>query len=597
MATRIDVKSTSTLTGTSITLSGADTLIGAGAGDTIIIFVSCPGIGTEPSRQMTDNLGNTYTIRMQTEPGNGSGFGFTWSYTSVVTFPGNPQPTYQDDRNDGRFMTGFIYRNLGILTSPAQQEGHVDRNALTGRQITQTSPMAFADSTTVTALMAYSADATPPTNPSPSGESLVNTENALTSYQFTFEQFRTTLQPPARVQLEYYTFNFDSISIVSLTFSRPFARPADFTEQAAIQPGVGFDDNEPDFPVNRPLSCLLPYEVALGDAVFVGGGWFSDVSSTLSDTYGNTWTVRVTSTAPTADQGSTRWWSTILTHLPPAGEIFLVTMSPTIPGTGQPYQTSALGIYSIPRTPATYQGFEFDDYVENDPVVQIRTTEAVSVPAGTLLLVFVAYGVSINQQAAEWQEALGFSIKASWDIIQVSMQSGIINTDRFSPCAVLTQEVAASGNYRGVGQAEIDGNFNAAGSIVMLAITIASTLRLVKVVSGGAAVTTDWTLSADGPTPISGAGGVGPSTVTPGDYALSEVGGAGTENYTPSPWVCVGGTQVGDAVTIAAGDTVVCTITNTSITPEPPEVCIINPIATPTPSFVTYPEPREQQGS
>ena len=86
-------------------------------------------------------------------------------------------------------------------------------------------------------------------------------------------------------------------------------------------------------------------------------------------------------------------------------------------------------------------------------------------------------------------------------------------------------------------------------------------LKLVKVVTndnGGAAVATDFTLSANGPTPISGAGGA-EEDVDAGSYALSETNVPG---YTASAWSCVGGTQVGANVTLALGQSATCTITN-----------------------------------
>ena len=92
------------------------------------------------------------------------------------------------------------------------------------------------------------------------------------------------------------------------------------------------------------------------------------------------------------------------------------------------------------------------------------------------------------------------------------------------------------------------------------------TLTLLKNVtnnSGGSAADTDWTLSASGPTPISGAEGdvaVTNATVSLGSYDLSE---SGPEGYGASDWECTGGTQDdGDTVTIAASDNVTCTITN-----------------------------------
>ncbi len=89
-------------------------------------------------------------------------------------------------------------------------------------------------------------------------------------------------------------------------------------------------------------------------------------------------------------------------------------------------------------------------------------------------------------------------------------------------------------------------------------------LTLVKVVEGeGAAAPTEWTLSAGGPTPISGATGSDAVTGAPvdaGTYDLSEAGPAG---YTASDWVCTGGTQEGASITVPLGGEATCTITNT----------------------------------
>lgn len=96
-----------------------------------------------------------------------------------------------------------------------------------------------------------------------------------------------------------------------------------------------------------------------------------------------------------------------------------------------------------------------------------------------------------------------------------------------------------------------------------------ATLTLVKQVvndDGGTAVAADWTLFADGPTDIEGMSGtatVTNATVQPGDYTLSEFGGPTV--YDASQYSCVkngGAPVVSNSVTLAAGDTAVCTITN-----------------------------------
>jgi uncharacterized repeat protein (TIGR01451 family)/LPXTG-motif cell wall-anchored protein/fimbrial isopeptide formation D2 family protein len=94
-------------------------------------------------------------------------------------------------------------------------------------------------------------------------------------------------------------------------------------------------------------------------------------------------------------------------------------------------------------------------------------------------------------------------------------------------------------------------------------------LQLIKEVvnaDGGTAAPGDWTLSADGPTPISGAGGVGPVDVSAGTYTLSETGGAA--GYEAGTWMCSGATAEGDTVVVPNGAAVVCTIVNDDIAPR-----------------------------
>ncbi|MFA5785941.1 MAG: hypothetical protein WDA71_03000 [Actinomycetota bacterium] len=104
-------------------------------------------------------------------------------------------------------------------------------------------------------------------------------------------------------------------------------------------------------------------------------------------------------------------------------------------------------------------------------------------------------------------------------------------------------------------------------------------LKLVKVVTndnGGTAGATDFILTATGPTPISGAGGVD-SDVKAGTYTLSETG---PDGYTPGTWSCVGGSLSGDKVTLALGESATCTITNDDIrrpSPPPPVVTAVHP--------------------
>lgn len=79
--------------------------------------------------------------------------------------------------------------------------------------------------------------------------------------------------------------------------------------------------------------------------------------------------------------------------------------------------------------------------------------------------------------------------------------------------------------------------------------------------NGGDALPSAWTLKADGPTPISGAGGAtsGP-TFKAGTYTLSESGGP--SGYAASAWSCDGVTLSGNQITLGPGESKTCTITN-----------------------------------
>ena len=123
------------------------------------------------------------------------------------------------------------------------------------------------------------------------------------------------------------------------------------------------------------------------------------------------------------------------------------------------------------------------------------------------------------------------------------------------------------------------------GGVVRCSITntaVSPTLTLVKMVdngtTGATTPATEWTLTADGPTPISGATGaatVTTATVQVGTYTLSESGPAG---YTASDWSCTGGTSATtDSVTVAEGQHATCTITNTAI---PPKLTLVKQVDT-----------------
>ncbi len=93
--------------------------------------------------------------------------------------------------------------------------------------------------------------------------------------------------------------------------------------------------------------------------------------------------------------------------------------------------------------------------------------------------------------------------------------------------------------------------------------------------NGGTAAPTAWILYANGPTPISGPGGVS-ADVKAGTYALSESGGPA--GYAAGNWSCGGGSQSGSSVTLTVGQSVTCTINNDDI----PAQLTVNKVCNPT---------------
>ncbi len=100
---------------------------------------------------------------------------------------------------------------------------------------------------------------------------------------------------------------------------------------------------------------------------------------------------------------------------------------------------------------------------------------------------------------------------------------------------------------------------------------VAPTLTLVKTVindNGGTKKDSDWVLYADGSVrPFYNWGPkVGPNQVMAGvEYTLTETDNSG---YQASSWVCDGGTQVENKITLSLGENVTCTITNNDIQPK-----------------------------
>ena len=100
---------------------------------------------------------------------------------------------------------------------------------------------------------------------------------------------------------------------------------------------------------------------------------------------------------------------------------------------------------------------------------------------------------------------------------------------------------------------------------------ISPKLTLAKTVTndnGGTSVFADFTLTAAGPTPITGITGAAAVTnanVNVGTYTLTESGPTG---YTAGAWSCTAGTLTGNSLVLALNQSATCTINNNDISPK-----------------------------
>ncbi|MYT72327.1 hypothetical protein GTY60_21945 [Streptomyces sp. SID8367] len=126
-------------------------------------------------------------------------------------------------------------------------------------------------------------------------------------------------------------------------------------------------------------------------------------------------------------------------------------------------------------------------------------------------------------------------------------------------------------------------------------VTCKAKLTLVKKVvneHGGTASPADWTLTADGPSDLSGTSGTDAVTgadIEAGTYTLAE--SDGPEAYDNGDWACesAGGTAVpvtDSEVAVAPGADVTCTVTNTdrAASPSPTPTPTVTPPGTPEPT-------------
>ncbi|WP_334179522.1 hypothetical protein [Pseudoxanthomonas sp.] len=181
-----------------------------------------------------------------------------------------------------------------------------------------------------------------------------------------------------------------------------------------------------------------------------------------------------------------------------------------------------------------------------------------------------------TQLPAAWTLSAAGPTNISGTTGSAAVTNATVNPGTYALSESATPTGYAASTYSCVknGGAAVSGNSItlAAGDIATCTINNndrPATLTLVKTVTndnGGTQLPTAWTLSAAGPSNISGTTGttaVTNATVNPGTYALSE--SATPTGYTASTYSCVknGGAAVsGNSIALAAGDTATCTINN-----------------------------------
>ncbi|GAA5147974.1 hypothetical protein GCM10023340_21190 [Nocardioides marinquilinus] len=201
--------------------------------------------------------------------------------------------------------------------------------------------------------------------------------------------------------------------------------------------------------------------------------------------------------------------------------------------------------------------------------------------------------LTAEQQVDDGVRLDGFTGDAEVTDVPVPAGTYALSEDGPTGYASLGWDCVPTGpvGVRGAGDAPVVGEDDTVelgvGDDVTCTVTnddVAPRLTLVKDVvndDGGTAVPTDWTLSADGPTPITGLTGdaeVTGAVVLPGDYDLTEADGP--DGYAAAGWTCVyenaqpvrpardAALPTDGEVTIRVGDVVTCTVVNDDVAPH-----------------------------
>ncbi|MDX1555848.1 MAG: hypothetical protein R3212_07475, partial [Xanthomonadales bacterium] len=199
----------------------------------------------------------------------------------------------------------------------------------------------------------------------------------------------------------------------------------------------------------------------------------------------------------------------------------------------------------------------------------LNTTLPVVVPPELTLQKFVVNDNGGTAVDTDWTlsfagPANGSGSEGDAAITDVSVPAGQYTLSETGPAGYTQTNLSCSGGTLNGNQLTLSNNQDV--TCTFTNNDQAATLTLLKTTindHGGTAVDTDFTLTATGPTTISGTEGqaaITNASVNAGVYTLTESGPAG---YTNQGWQCTGGGSLnGNQLTLGLGASATCTVTN-----------------------------------
>lgn len=296
-------------------------------------------------------------------------------------------------------------------------------------------------------------------------------------------------------------------SMAVMTFSIPLPDPIGLRlpggRQYAARGGAGFDNNssftagDQQADWNRPIWATFPYEVKVGDLVFVDVFIPQRNPTTIDihDEYGpgfpilpppfvNDYVQRIIS-APTGSgsaalNGYMATYTCMVDYIPVqqhlgwlAGGVFQVRLNVSAAGSSAVYQATAIGITAMTVTgsPTNIAVAGLKSRTQVGQSELLATDIIPAVPAGTYMHAFAAYLPSNTQSSMSWAAMEDYVIRpeSHWDFFQFPGQQ--TNAPRICGLAVMDKLAPSADDYDAHVTAVLSA-FNASGGILLLAVTV-----------------------------------------------------------------------------------------------------------------------------